>query len=47
MVLENPKHKETLTEELPDSWWFRVYVGVIATTVVVVILLWVFTQIFS
>lgn len=39
--------QEKNTEELPDSWWHKVYVGVIVTTIVVVLLLWSFTEIFS
>jgi len=31
----------------PDSWWYRVYAGVIFTTVAVIFLLWLFSRIFS
>ncbi|HYP51591.1 MAG TPA: hypothetical protein VEQ34_11675 [Pyrinomonadaceae bacterium] len=34
-------------EELPDEWWYRVYWAVIATTVLVLFLLWAFSRYFS
>lgn len=34
-------------EELPDSWWYRVYVAVIITTVLVISALWAFSKYFS
>ncbi len=34
-------------EELPDSWWYRVYVGVIVTTIIVISALGIFTSYFS
>lgn len=34
-------------EELPDDWWYRVYVGVIVTTVLVIAALWGFSRYFS
>lgn len=34
-------------EELPDSWWYRVYLVVIITTVLVILALWVFSYYFS
>jgi hypothetical protein len=33
--------------ELPDSWWYRVYAAVIFTTVLVILLLWLFSEYFS
>lgn len=33
--------------ELPDSWWYRVYAGVIVTTIIVISLLWAFSRHFS
>jgi len=33
--------------ELPDEWWYKVYVAVIITTVVVISLLWAFSRYFS
>jgi hypothetical protein len=33
--------------ELPDSWWYRVYLAVIITTIIVISLLWFFSQHFS
>lgn len=34
-------------KELPDEWWYRVYLAVIITTVVVLALLWTFSNYFS
>jgi len=34
-------------EELPDSWWYKVYVGVIVSLVVVLAALWSFSRYFS
>ncbi|CAA9424066.1 MAG: hypothetical protein AVDCRST_MAG74-3207 [uncultured Pyrinomonadaceae bacterium] len=34
-------------EELPDSWWYRVYLGVIITTILVISALWAFSRYFS
>ncbi len=34
-------------EDKPDSWWYRVYAGVILTLVVVIALLWGFSRYFS
>jgi hypothetical protein len=34
-------------EELPDEWWYRVYLGVIITTVVVILSLGLFSEHFS
>jgi hypothetical protein len=34
-------------EELPDSWWYRVYLGVIITTILVISALWAFSRFFS
>jgi uncharacterized BrkB/YihY/UPF0761 family membrane protein len=35
------------TNELPDSWWYRVYYGAIATTILVIAGLWAFSKYFS
>ena len=32
---------------LPDSWWFRVYLAVIVTTILVISGLWAFSRFFS
>jgi hypothetical protein len=43
-------HGEKSTEpvvELPDEWWYKVYVAVIVTTIVVISLLWTFSNYFS
>ncbi|MCA1625394.1 MAG: hypothetical protein LC768_12400 [Acidobacteria bacterium] len=34
-------------EELPDSWWYRIYLAVIITTIVVISALGTFTSYFS
>jgi uncharacterized BrkB/YihY/UPF0761 family membrane protein len=34
-------------KDKPDPWWYRVYAGVILTTVVVIALLWLFSKYFS
>mgnify|MGYP001245882376 CR=1 FL=1 len=34
-------------EELLDEWWYRVYLAVMITTVVVLALLWAFSRYFS
>lgn len=34
-------------QELPDSWWYPIYVTVVATTILVIALLWAFTKYFS
>ncbi|MCW5958791.1 MAG: hypothetical protein KIS76_01440 [Pyrinomonadaceae bacterium] len=36
-----------IDKELPDSWWYRVYAAVAVTTVIVIALLWAFSQYFS
>jgi hypothetical protein len=39
--------KKVIVEELPDSWWYRVYLGVIITTIVVISALGLFSRYFS
>jgi hypothetical protein len=34
-------------EELPDDWWYRVYLGVIVATVLVIAALWSFSRYFA
>jgi hypothetical protein len=34
-------------EELPDEWWYRVYLGVIITTIIVILSLGLFSEHFS
>jgi hypothetical protein len=36
-----------VVEERPSAFWNRVYIAVVATTVVVVTLLWAFSKYFS
>jgi hypothetical protein len=38
---------ENKTNDKPDSWWYRVYAGVILTLIVVILLLIAFTNYFS
>jgi hypothetical protein len=38
---------ENAAEELPDEWWYRVYLAVIVATVIVLGLLWTFSRYFS
>lgn len=33
--------------ELPDEWWYKVYAGVVVTTVLVITALWAFSRYFS
>ncbi|MDQ3321062.1 MAG: hypothetical protein M3525_01200 [Acidobacteriota bacterium] len=40
-------NKIEAVEELPDAWWYRVYLAVIITTVLVIAALWTFTRYFS
>ncbi|MDQ3132645.1 MAG: hypothetical protein M3Q99_18000 [Acidobacteriota bacterium] len=46
MNTENIKTDEQ-REELPDSWWYRVYLAVIITTIIVISVLGAFTRYFS
>jgi hypothetical protein len=38
---------ENKINDKPDSWWYRVYAGVILTLIVVILLLIAFTNYFS
>ena len=46
MNSEKIKQTETV-EELPDAWWYRVYLAVIITTIIVIAVLGIFTAYFS
>ncbi|MDQ3636106.1 MAG: hypothetical protein M3405_16625 [Acidobacteriota bacterium] len=46
MNSENIKTDET-KNELPDSWWYRIYFVVIINTILVIAALWAFTRYFS
>lgn len=46
-VAHQENTEKTEVEELPDEWWYRVYLGVIVTTVLVISALWGFTRYFS
>jgi len=40
--------KETVGKnELPDNWWYRIYVAVMISNVLVISALWAFTRYFS
>ena len=43
----NSKNMENELKEKPDSWWYRVYGGVILTLIVVISLLIAFSKYFS
>jgi hypothetical protein len=34
-------------EELPDSWWYRVYLAVVFNAVLAIAALWIFSWYFS
>mgnify|MGYP006161990319 CR=1 FL=1 len=49
-LLDNTRaetEQENKTEELPDSWWYRVYLAVIIFTIFVIAALWAFSYYFS
>jgi len=46
MKSENNQQIE-IVEELPDSWWYRVYLAAIITTIIVISALGTFTRHFS
>jgi len=46
MKTEQTKQIEEAAE-LPDAWWYRVYFGVIITTILVISALWTFSRFFS
>jgi hypothetical protein len=47
-IVHSEKTKnENVTEELPDEWWYRVYLAVIVVTFAVLFLLWSFSRYFS
>lgn len=39
--------QENIAEELPDNWWYRVYLGVIISNILVILALGTFTYYFS
>jgi hypothetical protein len=41
------EEKENRPDELPDSWWYKVYLAVIINTAVVIAALWAFSEYFS
>jgi hypothetical protein len=40
-IKENTENAEVT--ELPDEWWYRVYLGVIISNIVVILALWSFS----
>jgi hypothetical protein len=38
---------EVKKNELPDSWWHKVYAAVVLTTILAISALWVFSQYFK
>ncbi len=46
MKSENIEQIENV-EELPDAWWYRVYLAAIITTIIIISALGTFTQYFS
>jgi len=40
-------NKAAEPDELPDGWWYRVYIGVIVSLVVTLTALWFFSRFFS
>lgn len=46
-VMEQEKETVDNVEELPDAWWYRVYIAVVIVTVLVISALWGFTRYFS
>lgn len=41
------EQEKEIVEEKPDSFWHRVYLAVVVTTVLVIAALWAFTRYFS
>lgn len=41
------KNEIPKVKELPDDWWYKVYAGVIVTTILVIAALWGFSRYFS
>ncbi len=47
-IMNDEKLNETADiAELPDDWWYRVYLGVIITNILVIAALGTFTRYFS
>ena len=44
---ENGLDKSPKVVELPDAWWYRVYLGVIISNILVILALGTFTYYFS
>lgn len=46
-MAEKDKSDAPRPEEMPDEWWYKVYVAVMVTTVAVIFLLWLFSRYFA
>ncbi|CAN5553434.1 hypothetical protein BH10ACI2_BH10ACI2_12270 [soil metagenome] len=40
-------NKSAEADELPDNWWYRVYIGVMISLVMTITALWLFSRYFS
>ncbi|CAN5283095.1 hypothetical protein BH20ACI1_BH20ACI1_30310 [soil metagenome] len=45
--MDSEKITNAEIQELPDSWWYRVYLGVIISNILVILALGTFTYYFS
>ncbi len=45
--MDENEQKLPKKNEVPDSWWYRVYFGVIVSTILVIFALWAFSQYFK
>jgi hypothetical protein len=46
-VKKEEVNQQNKAEELPDEWWYRIYLAVIVTTIIVISALWAFSRYFS
>ena len=44
---EKQSEDQAKVQELPDAWWYRVYIAVIISTAAVILALWAFSLYFS
>lgn len=45
--MKTEESKATEKIELPDNWWYRVYLGVIVVNIIFIFALWSFSRHFS
>jgi hypothetical protein len=45
--MKNQTIKENFPKEKPDNWWYRIYLAVVLTTILVISALWAFSHYFS